>query len=214
MILRSRDEQETRNALSVLEWIQHLATQPDLPLDLNLICHVNRLTLQFTDRHVWAGRVRSEVDWHQPGDWSRLRAVVANEQEQGLVVRDEHTGEIIVKFPADRDVGPMLELLIQWIQSPRTIVLHPVVRAAIFHQRFTAIHPFRDGNGRTARALTILLFWRDGFPVDILALQRVLDQRRDAYIDGLRAADKGNMNQWLEFFGRSLRDALAHSMNE
>lgn len=204
---RQRDEQETRNAAEVMEWVEHLARQPDLRLDLNLICHLNRLTLSKTDRDYWAGRVRSEVDWQQPDEWTRQRAIVALE-EPGLAVEDEHTGELLVQFPPDRDVGPMLAELLGWINSAESSALHPVVGAALFHQRFTAIHPFRDGNGRTARALTTLLLWQSGFPAEILVLQRVLDDNRSAYIDALRAADRGDVQRWVQFFAQALADTL------
>lgn len=204
---RQRDEQETRNAAEVMTWIEHLASQPDLPINLDLICHINRLTLLKTDRDYWAGRVRSEVDWQQPEDWPRRRALVALD-ERGLAVADEHTGELLVQFPPDRDVGPMVDALMAWVNSQDAEALHPVVRAALFHQRFTAIHPFRDGNGRTARALTTLLLWRAGFPTQILVLQRILDERRDAYIDSLRAADRGRHQEWVQFFAQAVLDAL------
>ena len=204
---RKRDEQETRNTTEVMEWIVHLAQESDLTIDLDLICLINRLTLRKTDRDYWAGRVRSEVDWHQPNEWTRQRAIVALD-ERGLAVADEHTGKLLVQFPPDREVGPMVEELLAWVNSTEAASLHPVVRAALFHQRFTAIHPFRDGNGRTARALTTLLLWRAGFPAKILVLQRILDEGRDAYIDALRAADRGNIQGWVQFFAEALADAL------
>lgn len=204
---RQRDEQETRNTAEVMGWIEHLARQPDLAIDLDLVCHINRLTLVGTDRDHWAGRVRSEVDWQQPEDWARRRAIVALD-ERGLAVADERTGELLVQFPPDREVGPMLDELLAWVNSNEAGDKHPVVRAALFHQRFTAIHPFRDGNGRTARALTTLLLWRAGFPAQILTLQRILDERRDAYIAALRAADRGNRQGWVQFFAEAVVDAL------
>jgi Fic family protein len=204
---RQRDEQETRNTAEVMTWIEHLASQPDLPIDLDLICHINRLTLFKTDRDYWAGRVRSEVDWQQPDDWTRRRAIVALD-ERGLGVVDEHSGELLVQFPPDRAVGSMVEALLAWINSDEAEALHPVVRAALFHQRFTAIHPFRDGNGRSARALTTLLLWRAGFPAEILVLQRILDERRDAYVASLREADRGRYQQWVQFFAQAVLDAL------
>lgn len=204
---RQRDEQETRNTAEVMTWIEHLARRADLPIDLDLICHINRLTLRKTDRDYWAGRVRSEVDWQQPEDWPRRRAIVALD-ERGLAVADEHTGELLVQFPPDRDVGPMIDALLAWVNSRDAETLHPVVRAALFHQRFTAIHPFRDGNGRTARALTTLLLWRAGFPAEILVLQRILDERRDAYVASLRAADRGRYQNWVQFFAQAVLDAL------
>lgn len=207
MSSRLRDEQETRNAAEVMAWVRHLADHDEVPLSLDLVCHINRLTLRGTERDYWAGRVRSEVDWQQPDDWSRPRALVALDQ-RGLAVADEHTGRLLVQFPTDREVGPLLEELLAWVSSDPAAALHPVVRAAIFHQRFTAIHPFRDGNGRTARALTTLLLWRAGFPAEILLLQRVLDERRESYIAALRQADRGDLGGWMRFFAQAVRDAL------
>lgn len=205
---RQRDEQEIINAYEVMTWVTHLSSLLDLVIDLNLICHINRLTLRNTDRHHWAGRIRSEVDWQHPDEWSRLRAIVATEEMRGLVVLDENTGQIMAHFPPDREVGPLVDLLLQWLTTDHALTLPPLVLAAIFHQRFTQIHPFRDGNGRTARALTTLMLWQAGFPVQILALQRILDERREQYIDALRSADQGNVQGWVQFFAQAVRDAL------
>lgn len=204
---RLRDEQETRNAAEVMVWVEHLTAHADAPIDLDLICHINRLVLRDTDRDHWAGRVRAEVDWQTPDDWSRPRAIVALEKP-GLGVADEHTGQLLAQFPPDRDVGPMLDALFGWIASPQATIFHPIVQAAIFHQRFTAIHPFRDGNGRTARALTTLMLWRAGFPLQVLNLQRVLDERRTTYIATLREADAGLLQAWVHFFAEAVSDAL------
>ena len=212
MSSRTRDEQEARNTAEVMAWVEHLVVHPDVPIDLNLVCHINRLTLRDTGQNHWAGRVRAEVDWQRPEEWSRPRAIVAPDEEHGLAVADSRTGEILVRFPPDREVGPLLDALLAWLNSPPVTALHPVVRAAIFHQRFTAIHPFRDGNGRTARALTTLLLRRDDFPIEILALQRVLDERRNAYIATLQEADRGDLSGWLQFFTTAVRDALQEAV--
>ena len=207
MSQRRRDEQEALNAAEVMAWIEHLAVHPEVPIDHNLIGHINRLTLAGTERDFWAGRIRPEVDWQQPQDWSRPRAIVALE-EPGLAVADERTGELLVKFPSDREVGALFIELLSWLNSKPASALHPVVRAAIFHQRFTAIHPFRDGNGRTARALTTLILWRNGFSLEVLTLQRILDERREDYMATLRQADRGEMAGWVGFFVEAVRDAL------
>jgi hypothetical protein len=61
--------------------------------------------------------------------------------------------------------------------------IHPVAKAAWFHHRFVQIHPFADGNGRVARALTLLLLER--FRYAPLVVDRF---RRDQYIAALDAA--------------------------
>jgi len=86
---RTRDKQETHNTTAVMAWVEHLAVHRDVPIDLNLVCHINRMTLRETERDHWAGRVRAEVDWQQPEEWSRQRVIVALEEERGLAVVDE-----------------------------------------------------------------------------------------------------------------------------
>ncbi len=139
---RERDEQEMRNGLEVAEWIDHLTAYPDVLIDLNLVCYINRLILRGTDRDYWAGRLRAAVDWQQPADWNRPRAIVAVD-EPGLAVADPDTGELVTKFPPDDEVGPLLDGLLVWLASDEAQMLDPVEQAAIFHHEFTRIHPFR-----------------------------------------------------------------------
>jgi hypothetical protein len=77
MSSRLRDAQETRNAAEVMGWIRHLADRVEVEVELDLVCPINRVMLRGTERDYWAGRVRSEVDWQEPDDWSRPRALVA-----------------------------------------------------------------------------------------------------------------------------------------
>jgi fido (protein-threonine AMPylation protein) len=203
----SRDEQEMRNGVEVMGWIDHLTAHPDVPLDLNLVCYLNKLVLQRTDRDHWAGRLRAVVEWQAPEEWSRPRGIVSLE-EPGLAVADPETGELITQFPPDNQVGPLLNSLLKWINSTEAQVLDPIERAAVFHHEFTRIHPFRDGNGRTARALMTLILRREGFEYEVLVLQKILDEDRDRYIAALHSADMGNLTEWIVYLARSIRDAL------
>lgn len=207
MTPRQRDEQEMRNGVEVMAWIDHLTAHPDVPLDLNLICYFNKLVLQNTDRDTWAGRPRSTVDWQAPEDWSRRRAMVSP-QEPGLAVADIETGELLTHFPPDDQVGRLLDDLLGWYYSPDAQALTAIERAAIFHHEFTRIHPFRDGNGRTARALMTLILRREGFDYEVLVLQRILDEHRTEYIKALRTADEGDLTQWIVFLVDALHAAL------
>jgi len=204
---RARDEQEMRNGVEVMRWIEHLVAYPDVPINLDLICHLNRLILRGTERDYWAGCLRAEVDWQKPEEWKLPRAIVALD-EPGLVVVNPQTGEFVVKFPPDSQVKPMLDALLDWLASPQAAIEDPVIRAAILHQQFTRVHPFRDGNGRTARALVTLVLRRDGFTFELLVLQRLLDERRESYIAALREADQGDLTRWIEFFAATLADAI------
>jgi len=74
--------------------------------------------------------------------------------------------------------------LVAWFRGDGQ-TLHPVERAAALHYRFILIHPFLDGNGRTARLLTNFALLTSGHS---MALFRA-DERRRVYLDALRAAD-------------------------
>lgn len=88
-------------------------------------------------------------------------------------------------------VDAFMEDLIAWVNGEGA-GLHPVVRATIFHHRFVWIHPFFDGNGRTARLITNLLLMKEGFPPAI-----ILTQDRKKYYDALNKANQGHYGKLL-----------------
>lgn len=72
---------------------------------------------------------------------------------------------------------------------------HPLVRSAWLHHRFIQIHPFEDGNGRVARALTLLVLLRARLA------PLVVDRRqREVYIRALDAANDGDLSELIRFF--------------
>lgn len=84
----------------------------------------------------------------------------------------------------------------------------PVIVAAWFHHRFTQIHPYQDGNGRVARALTTLVLLRS----DLLPL--VIDRDlRTEYIKALEAADAGSLTDLAGLFARLERAAMLEALS-
>lgn len=75
--------------------------------------------------------------------------------------------------------------------------------AAVSHAWLVHIHPFRDGNGRTARALTNLLLIRNGYPIVII---RRKDRQR--YYEALRSSDGGDISPMLELLLERSEDSL------
>ncbi len=77
-----------------------------------------------------------------------------------------------------------------------------LVRAALIHYQFEAIHPFLDGNGRMGRLLVILLFreW-EILPQPLLNLSAYFEHHRQEYYDHLLAvSQRGEWEAWLRFF--------------
>ncbi len=84
--------------------------------------------------------------------------------------------------------------------------LPTLVRIAIAHYQFEAIHPFRDGNGRIGRLLVMLMLVREQLlPGPLLPLSSAFEQHRDAYVDNLLQVSRaGDWNTWLRFFLHSV----------
>ena len=89
-----------------------------------------------------------------------------------------------------------------WLQEQEGM-LEPVGLAAIAHHKLVAIHPFIDGNGRTARLIMNLILMRADYPPAIIA--RV---NRQQYYRVLAAADDGNPARLMNFVGRAVERSL------
>lgn len=84
----------------------------------------------------------------------------------------------------------------------------PVIVAAWLHHRFTQIHPYQDGNGRVARALTTLILLR----AELLPLVVDRDLRVE-YINALETADCGDLSNLATLFARLERGALLQALS-
>lgn len=97
-------------------------------------------------------------------------------------------GEPIFSTPPSGDVGELMRSFGKWLAGPAS-KLSPPVAAALAHLELVAIHPFNDGNGRSARALSRLLLLRGGYALNgLVSLDAYLDQNRDPYFTAITAA--------------------------
>lgn len=88
--------------------------------------------------------------------------------------------------------------------------VHPAIVAGIAQHRLVWVHPFVDGNGRTARMFTTLILYQRKYDFKYLFnLSEYYNKDRDRYYDALRTADRtGNYTEWLEYF----LGGLSHQM--
>jgi Fic family protein len=73
------------------------------------------------------------------------------------VIRDSRSRDIAYMPPEAKDVPELMGDLVAWLRFSETAGLPCPVRAALAHYQFATIHPYYDGNGRTARLLTTLI---------------------------------------------------------
>lgn len=117
----------------------------------------------------------------------------------GTALRNDSTGKIIYTPPVGEP--KLRELLANWERfiHDEEDGLDPLVRMAVMHYQFEAIHPFTDGNGRTGRILNVLyLIEKELLDLPVLYLSRhIIRNKIDYYRLLQEVTTKGNWTDWL-----------------
>jgi Fic family protein len=132
-------------------------------------------------------------------------------RREEVKVGDFAAGDAVVHHqpPSWLEVKAMTEELLAWIQAGKAKGdgnddpwVHPVIQAGIAQHRLVWIHPFVDGNGRTARMFTTLLLYQRGYDFKhLFELSSYYNENRDDYYRALRSADAGgDYTDWLTYF--------------
>jgi Fic family protein len=110
------------------------------------------------------------------------------------------------EYPSHFLVRELMAGFHQWLQASNN--LHPIERAAQAHLEFVAIHPFADGNGRTARLLMNLLLLRAGYSIAIIA-----NTQRQAYIDAIVLHQTGGESEaFTRLVAQSVQETMIESL--
>ena len=173
-----KEKQEVLNYLNVLQNIQDYQNDGKVTEKLLLKLHKD-ITKETLDL---------------PSDEENYRKVQ-------VAVGNKFTGEVVFTPPKTEKVPQLTKALLEWINQE--IELHPVLIAGLSHYEFVRIHPFVDGNGRTARALaTLILYIRDFDIKRFFTLDDYYDSDRKAYYAALKSVDKNTLDTtpWIEYF--------------
>ena len=190
-----------------------------------------------TDTHVVDGAVDVVLDavgrrddpltaerlfgWHAalfPTGYSGLRKIdVAAFRSTPMEVVSGPVGHERVHFeaPPAHDVPALMEDFLAWFNAKPDCDL--LVKAGLAHLRFLTVHPFEDGNGRIARALTEMLLARsDGSPRRFYSMAGYISANRREYYEAIERAQKGtpDVTQWLSWFLSACRAAIEASSDE
>lgn len=93
--------------------------------------------------------------------------------------------------------------LLEWYRNAEEENLHPVVMSAIFHHKFTSIHPFDDGNGRLARILSNFILLKHNYPVIVIK-----NRDKVQYYAALNIADNGIYEDLIKLFAENIGYSL------
>ncbi len=174
---RERDEREVRNYFATLEYVEQQLRQ-DAPLSKKLIQTIH-------------GMVYSGV---------KKQSLYRDGQN---VIKDGNTGTIVYMPPEAHDVAPMMKTLAQWVNDQiNSKELPAPIIAALAHYQFATIHPYYDGNGRTARLLTTFILHKTGYGMKgIYSLEEYYAKNLQGYYNALTVGKNHNY-----YFGRAEAD--------
>ncbi|HET7565807.1 MAG TPA: Fic family protein [Gemmatimonadaceae bacterium] len=190
---RARDESEVRGYADLLTLIYD--SYAELTLTENHLKQLHDVLLHY-----------SEKDERHRGEYKKLPNHVQATHRDG---RQEILFHTASPFDTPRLMAELVAATNEALEADNA---HPLVVIARFVVDLLAIHPFQDGNGRLARALTTLLLVRAGYDyVPYSSLERVIEENKQAYYTALRLsqtamrAEPAEFGAWLLFFLRALR---------
>jgi len=137
------------------------------------------------------------------------------------VIKDSASGSIVYMPPEAKDVSALMLDLIGWVNEEASKSELPVpIVAAIAHYQFATIHPYYDGNGRTARLLTNLVLHKSGYGLKgIYSLEEYYATNLQAYYNALSVGESHNyyfgraeadITAWIVYFCEGMADAFAN----
>ncbi len=192
-----RDIQEVINYREVMDYLENLNQQNSSNEKLynkKTLCKIHQKT------------VEDIVPEDQIGQFRQLQ----------VTIRNSVTDEIFFRPPPPVEVEYLIEDFFEWLNSDNAKETHPVLKAGINHYTLVAIHPFTEGNGRTARAMATLVLMREEYNIKrLFALEEYFDRHAEGYYNSLQAVSlqKGEISDrdqtpWLEFFTTALSTEL------
>lgn len=137
-------------------------------------------------------------------------------EEQNMVGRRNQAGFYMP--PEPQDVPMLMEDLVAWVNLPQSYEIPAPVKAGILMWQFLTIHPYMDGNGRTARMLATYVLRRSGYGLKgLFVLENFYDRRLNEYYKNLQMGlshnyylgrNEADLTPWLEYFVRGLAEVF------
>jgi len=134
------------------------------------------------------------------------------------VIRDSRSRQIVYLPPESKDVAGLMKQMIAWINISAKQGLPCPLRAGIAHYQFATIHPYYDGNGRTARLLTTLILHLGGYDLKgLYSLEEYYARNLAAYYSALNVGPshnyyggraEGDITGWINYFCRGVAESF------
>lgn len=182
---RNESEQMIFNNLRAIEYISEFV---DTPIDFKIIIELHKIMTANTDAQKYSGDFR-----------------------KGEVFVTDHVDGEIAHIPPDwKEVESLMDELCKFINDENKFI-HPIIKASIIHFMIGYVHPFKDGNGRTARALFYWFLIRKGYIlVKNISISRVILESRTQYDKAFLKTEKddNDLNYFIAYSIKNIRIAF------
>jgi Fic family protein len=134
-----------------------------------------------------------------PGEYRKIQNYVVNTS----------TGETIYTPPPAYEISSLMQELVDYINTTKEV--HPVLVSGIAQFQLVHIHPFLDGNGRTARLLSTLCLYLKGYDFKkLFTISEYYDRNRAEYYKAIQDVRNNAMDMtgWLEYFTHALAEQM------
>ncbi|MDP2638006.1 MAG: Fic family protein [Candidatus Levybacteria bacterium] len=189
---RDRDIQEVMNYRKAMEFLQEIRDkQKEISgISEDVIKKLHKIT------------VNKVLPIDKCGEYRKTQVVIKNNQ----------TLEVSFRPPEASLVSQQVNDLLVFIESSQSQDVHAVLESGIVHYELVRIHPFVDGNGRVARALSTLILFTKGYDIrKFFSLEEYFDSNAQEYYSALQSVAKnnGDLTNWLEYFTQGLAIELS-----
>ncbi len=184
IVARERDIQEVINYRNVMNWIDQW--EKFLPKPLSLSEDVLKTLHQLTTHRI--------IEEQYIGVY----------RDKQVVVRSATDGAVAFRPPIAAEIPYLIEDFFSWFNSAESQQMHPIFRAAITHYQLVFVHPFIEGNGRTARAIATLVLYSSGYDFKkFFSIEKYFDDDVSRYYSALLSVQQQanqDLTYWLEYF--------------
>ena len=143
------------------------------------------------------------------------RPITIGAYRKGPIYVVDSRGQVVYEGPPASDVMSMMDSYIRWTNDAKEI--HPLIQAALVHLYFVHVHPFDDGNGRSARALSNLLLMKQDYQfINFLAPSDYFDHHRNEYYRAIQnfEAHENDAAFFILYYLRALAEQLKNVQHE
>jgi len=179
------DEKEVKNYLAAMRCVERSSRRK---LDENMILRLHSILMKGLLPEEKCGRYKQKQNY----------------------VTDEK-GIRVYTPPSPKDTPKLMKELVGWFNSGEAAELHSVIVCAVLHHRLVSIHPFSDGNGRLARALSIWVLYQKGYDTrHIFSIDEYFADNRKFYYDKIEQAREldDDLTCWIEYVAQGIVDVL------